>query len=241
MTTTNELLDSLKNDKKTLVTKLNEKGIEASADETFTTLCPKVGDIKQVESQSKVLINKDTGNLVTVGPFINYIKSFSNVQISENVTNLGALFRAYSNVEEIDISNLNFSNINSVQAMFYLDSKLIYINMENLDFGNVNNIQLMFDGCSSLKTLKFPNNLGKNFKEEKENNNFYKISFAVSKNLEHETLLNIFNKLYDLNLTYNVANGGTLYTQQLVIGPENIKKCSPEEIAIATAKGWTVS
>lgn len=241
MATTSDYLTQLQTDKQTLVTKLNEKGIEASNDETFTTLCPKVGDIKQSESQSKVLINKDTDRLVTVGPLVNYIKGFSNMQISENITDLSSLFRAYSNVEEIDISNLNFSNIKSIQAMFYLDSKLTYINMENLDLGNVNNVQLTFDGCSSLKTLKFPNNLGENFKEEKENNTFYKISFTASKNMEHETLLNIFNKLYDLNLSYDVANGGTLYTQQLIVGPDNIKKCSPEEIAIATNKGWTVS
>lgn len=241
MATTSEYLTQLQTDKQTLVTKLNEKGIEASDDETFTTLCPKVGDIKQSESQSKVLINKDPGNLVTIGPFVNYIKGFSNIQISENVTNLSALFRAYQNVEEIDISNLNFSNIKNIQAMFYLDSKLTYINMENLDFGNVNNIQLTFDGCSSLKNLKFPNNLGKNFKEEKENNTFYKLSFAASKNLEHESLLDIFNKLYDLNLTYDVANGGTLYTQQLIIGNTNLAKLTAEEIAVATNKGWTVS
>lgn len=54
--------------------------------------------------------------------------------------------------------------------------------------------------------------------------------------LTHESLMNIINNLYDLNLTYNVAGGGTLYTQKLVIGEENIAKLTADEIAIATAK-----
>ena len=48
--------------------------------------------------------------------------------------------------------------------------------------------------------------------------------------------MNVINNLYDLNLTYNVANGGTLYTQSLNLGSTNKAKLTAEEIAIATAK-----
>jgi hypothetical protein len=59
--------------------------------------------------------------------------------------------------------------------------------------------------------------------------------------LTHDSLINVINGLYDLNLTYDVANGGTLYTQTLNLGSTNKAKLTAEEIAIATAKGWTVS
>ena len=45
----------------------------------------------------------------------------------------------------------------------------------------------------------------------------------------------------DKHTSYDVANGGTLYTQQLVLGSTNMAKLTAEEIAIATNKGWTVS
>jgi len=61
-------------------------------------------------------------------------------------------------------------------------------------------------------------------------------------NLSHESLIDIItNGLYDLNLTYDVANGGKLYTQQLILGSTNMAKLTAEEIAIATNKGWSVS
>ena len=53
--------------------------------------------------------------------------------------------------------------------------------------------------------------------------------------------MNVINNLYDLNLTYDVANGGTLYAQSLVLGSTNMDKLTAEEIAIATAKGWNVT
>ena len=53
--------------------------------------------------------------------------------------------------------------------------------------------------------------------------------------------MKIINGLYDLNITYNVAGGGTLYTQTLQLGTHNSNKLTAEEKAIATAKGWTLA
>lgn len=47
----------------------------------------------------------------------------------------------------------------------------------------------------------------------------------------------MFTKLYDLNLTYDVANGGTLKTQKVDLHADVIAKLTPEQIAIATNKG----
>ena len=59
--------------------------------------------------------------------------------------------------------------------------------------------------------------------------------------------MDVINKIYDLNITYGVYDEegnpgtGTLYTQDLILGETNLAKLTPEEIAIATNKGWTVS
>ena len=62
------------------------------------------------------------------------------------------------------------------------------------------------------------------------------------KSITKESLIDVINNgLYDLSLTYDVANGETLYTQQLVLGSTNLAKLTADEIAIATSKGWSVS
>ena len=60
MATTNDYLTQLVNDKETLVNNLVEKGVEANANETFTSLVPKVLDIKSGggEVTKGVVINK---------------------------------------------------------------------------------------------------------------------------------------------------------------------------------------
>ena len=71
--------------------------------------------------------------------------------------------------------------------------------------------------------------------------NNYKLNLTNCTYLSHESLVDIINNLYDLNLTYNVENGGTLYAQRLVLGGTNLAKLTEEEIAIATSKGWNVT
>lgn len=45
MYTTQDYIDSLYNDRANIVKNLNEKGVEASANETFTQLAPKILNI----------------------------------------------------------------------------------------------------------------------------------------------------------------------------------------------------
>lgn len=84
-------------------------------------------------------------------------------------------------------------------------------------------------------------NLGKAYTQKTTNYTNYTLNLGSRTALTHDSLMNVINGLYDLNLTYNVANGGTLYTQKLVLGSTNIAKLTDDEIAIATAKGWTIT
>ena len=53
MPTTNDYIDQLKTDKQTLVNALNEKGVEATSNETFTSLAPKVSQIQAGSDSSE--------------------------------------------------------------------------------------------------------------------------------------------------------------------------------------------
>lgn len=61
------------------------------------------------------------------------------------------------------------------------------------------------------------------------------ISFAQSPNLTHESILNIFNTIYDMNLRNKKVS------VTIKLGAENFAKVTEEEIKIATDKGWIVT
>ena len=107
--------------------------------------------------------------------------------------------------------------------------------------GIIKTSTLGLSSYTSLTTFNGIRNLGKGYVQKTENYNYYKFDLSKCISLTKESLVNIINNLYDLNLSYDVAGGGTLYTQQLVLGETNLAKLTEDEIAVATNKGWTVS
>ena len=105
-----------------------------------------------------------------------------------------------------------------------------------LDASNVIYVGGFCDSCIALTLFEGLKNLGKAYVQKTVNYTNYRLNLNYCTKLTHESLMNVINNLYDLNLTYDVANGGTLYTQSLVLGSQNISKLTAEEIAIATAK-----
>ena len=203
--------------------------------------------------------------LFYMGARTDYIQEL--ISLCENVTSTKNMFYSCSTLETIDLSNFDTSNVTDMQNMFTSCSNLKSINLSNFNTKKVTNAQQMFYGCSQLETLdlssfefdsvsninyfasslrklvnfKSPKNIGKGFVNKTENyiNCVYKLSDSTK--LTHESLLDVINNLYDLNLTYDVANGGTLYRQSLQLGSTNLAKLTAEEIAIATNKGWNVT
>lgn len=138
---------------------------------------------------------------------------------------------------EMDISNLVtmascFESV-SPERINFLGSAEKLINLQNAFNAFYNKEDFVdFSGIP---------NLGKAYTQQSSNYASYTLNLSNSTNLTHDSLMNVINGLYDLNLTYNVAGGGTLYTQKLKLGSTNLAKLTDDEIAIATAKGWTVS
>lgn len=135
----------------------------------------------------------------------------------------------------ISIKNIkNTNNIESCRETFYNCSKLK--ELSEMDTSNVKNISYAFRNCKSLEILGGLLNLGKAYTEKTENYSDYRLDLSTSPLLTHESLMNVINGLYDLNLTYDVANGGTLYTQKIKLGSTNLAKLTAEEIRNSDSK-----
>ncbi|MBE6139281.1 MAG: BspA family leucine-rich repeat surface protein [Firmicutes bacterium] len=160
---------------------------------------------------------------------------------TSKVTKLDGIFKQ-TGFKEFDLSNFDTSNVTSMRELFYYTtSTLRSINLGTWDASKVNDIYNAFYYIGDLEDLIFMNNLGKGFTKKSNNSSSYQIDLHYSNDLTYESLMDVINKLYDLNLTYDVANGGTLYTQKLIIGAKNIAKLTSEELNIVINKGWTVS
>lgn len=131
------------------------------------------------------------------------------------------------------IPQLDTKNATKWTSMFRECSSLKTV--PQLDASNALVLTSIFAGCTSLENLGGLVNLGKAYIKT-QTDSAYTLNFGSSSNLTHESLMNVINGLYDLNLTYDVANGGTLYTQNLYLASTNLAKLTAEEIAIATAK-----
>lgn len=80
-------------------------------------------------------------------------------------------------------------------------------------------------------------NLGKGFLQNGRADAHTMVFDSYMQNLSHDSLVNIFNGLYDLNLhTFTFTNQPTIQ-----LGATNYSRVSAAEIKIATDKGWIVT
>lgn len=217
------------------------------------------------------LSNFDTSKVTNMQNMFSYNSNLKELDLSNfntsSCTNFTSMFTNSSAFTSLDISNFDLTKCTSVYGMFSFCSNMKTIilpknqilgatsagqmiaycyvletlDLSGLDFQNANTIGSLLYNDSKLTDLKFCSNFGKGFTYKSSNNANHKLDLSKSTLLTHESLMDVINKLYDLNLTYDVANGGTLYTQELVIGATNLSKLTSEELNIVVQKGWVVS
>ena len=157
---------------------------------------------------------------------------------TSNVTNMNRMF-AMCELSLKEIPQFNTSKVLDFGSVFigcrYLET------IPALDASRVNKINSAFQNCTNLKNIGGFLNIGNNYTQKTANYGNYMLNLSACTALTHDSLMNIINNLYDLNVRYDVANGGTLYTQTLNLGSTNKAKLTAEEIAIATERGWSVS
>ena len=200
---------------------------------TFTTL-PDSLDFSNVTDMSYMFHNC---LLLTTIPVID----------TSNTTDMYHMFNGCNNL--ITIPQLNTTNVTTMNYMFSNCKSLTTI--PQLNTAKVTIMYNMFNGCKSLSSLPLfncgeVNDMGSFFGYSSINTlthlgGFKDLKISVTSefidlvpNLTIESLMNVINNLYDLT-----ANG--LSGETLVFGQTNLDKLSAEQIAVATAKGWTLT
>ena len=119
--------------------------------------CSKLKAIKGLNTliTSKVTTMEGMFQLCSVVKFVN----ISNFDTS-NVTNMSYMFNKCKKLKEIKgFDKFNTYKVKGMYAMFQYCTELEYLNLSNFDTSNVNNMAFMFSQCNNIKEIKGLNNL----------------------------------------------------------------------------------
>ena len=207
-------------------------------------LCGKVTDTQYmfyncgntvVDENIKALASLDTSETINMRLMFYSCYSLKNLILTNfntsKVINMSNMFTSCSALEKLDVSSFDTSNVTDMYQMFNYCSKLTNLDLSSFNMQKVKNVSNILTSCTQLINLKSFKNLGKGYTQKTNSYSDYSLLLVYCNNLTYESLIDVItNGLYDLNLTYDVANGGTLYTQNLQLGPTNLAKLTPEEI-----------
>lgn len=198
-------------------------------------------------------LNFNTSGITNMsGMFLNCLSledvDFENLDTS-NVTTMQRMFYGSSynynkpsTIGNIDISSFNTSSLTDISEMFGYYSGEILTLGNNFDCSKVTKVNPF--GTNGQTKVKIINgnfkNLGQAYTAQTTHYGEYGLLLHGS-DINHDSLVSIIDGLYDLNLSYNVAGGGTLYRQRLQLGAINYNKLTAAEIQVATDKGWDVT
>lgn len=219
-----------------------------------------IGNITFENATKATLLFQNCANLETItslhipkateiNGIFRYCNKLTNIPYIniENATNANGLF--YSCTSLTTIPQLNTKNIKDLSSFFYGCSSLISI--PELDTSSCTNFSYFVNGCNSLTSIALLNCKSVSgqmniFGYNTLNNLTYLGGFKDLKvsatsnfldkvpNLTVESLMNVINNVYDLT-----ANG--LSGKSMKFGQTNLDKLTEEQIAVATAKGWTIT
>ena len=186
----------------------------------------------------------DTSNVTDMYGMFEGCSSLTSIPLldTSKVTDMCMMFKGCSSLTSIPL--LDTTNVTSMDSMFYGCSSLTSI--PQLDTSNVTTMNNMFSGCTSLtsiplldtsKVTKMNSMLGySNITTLTDLGGFKNLSISITSyfldkcpNLTAESLMNVINNL------------ATVSGQSLKFGSTNLNKLTADQIAIATAKGWTLT
>lgn len=175
----------------------------------------------------------DTSNMIQIDAMFQGCRSLTAIpQINtQNVENFNGLFNNCSNLTSVPA--LDTSKATNIGYMFTLCTKLK--STFEINASKVTNVAGFVNYCSSLTEIGPLVNLGEAYSTSSSENAWgYSLDLSYCKSLSHDSLVNLFNNLYD------IASKGC-NKQKINLGTENLAKLTQEEIAIATNKGWNVT
>lgn len=101
---------------------------------------------------------------ITAQPFVNYVTEIKSVKFDESFQKsklipfaLGDWFANCINLEQVDFTNFNSSEVENMSSTFFNCQNLTSVNFENFDTSNVTDMSNMFVDCINLKELNLSN------------------------------------------------------------------------------------
>ena len=173
--------------------------------------------------------NFDLSYVQFASSMFNGCSSLTSVSLSntQNIGYMDSMFYGCSSLTTIP--QINTSGCTDMKNMFYGCSSLTTI--PELNCEQVMDMRYTFYGCTNLTTLGGFKNIGSKSWSLTSYGNIF-LDLSSSPNLSRESVLNVFNKLYDRN---------SMETLTIKLHEYVFMTLYTTDIAIATKKGWIVS
>ena len=205
----------------------------------------------QCKVESLNISNLDTSSVTNMSGMFKECTNLTSLDVSNfdtsNVTDMSYMFYYCSSLTSLDVSNFDTSKVTNMDSMFNYCSSLTSLDVSNFNTSKVTNMYYMFANHRKLTDL-YINFDVRSIKDDTYN---YDGIFYDCSSLE-----NVVGKFegakYDLSLlacplTAQSAmvfiNGLATVTEKrtLKLSRTTYDSLTPEQIAIATSKGWTVT
>lgn len=231
-----------------LVETLTNKGVTATADETTTSLINKVSDISSggddsilaslIDRSIKSVVIPDGVTSIGKNAFC-FCSSLTSIIIPNGVTKIGdsAFYNCTSLTSIIIPDSVTSIEKNAFGVCIKLKSIIIPNGVTSIEAN-------LFQDCRNLVSVTIPNSITTirsgvfyncaNLEKVTLGDGFNANNLVLSASTKYirETILQWLNALAD-------RTGQTAY--KLTIGATNLQKLTEEDIAIATAKNWTLA
>lgn len=194
-------------------------------------MCQSVTDFPEIDTSNGLTFSNMYGNC--------YLLEYVPPLITEKATDITGMF---TNCKILKVfPSIITSNVNKMGGL--INNCKLLTSLPKLDCGNVTSTTPILDG--NTETLTNLTDLG-GFENLKVSWGNYFLSRTP--NLTVDSLMNVINGLWDWTDYPDgkaPLNNGTIYsfgtTHKLKFGQTNLDKLSDEQIAVATAKGWTLT
>lgn len=190
-------------------------------------------------------------------------------ELQEPLTNANAMFKDMSYLETLDLNGLDTSQVTNMSSMFDVCSNLTSLDVSNFNTSNVTDMSIMLSGLYRIKSLNLTSFDTSNVTDMSNMLNYNRnlidlyLNFDIS-SVESiyfifdsdDNLTNVVGKFEgtkdDLDLSYSPLTAASAMvfinglatvttTRTLSLSATTYDSLTNEQIAIATAKGWTVT
>ena len=192
--------------------------------------------------------NFDTSNVTNMGNMFNDCRRLESLDLSSfdtsKVTDMSYMFYDCERLETLDLSNFDTINVKSARQMISFCPKLKTVDASNFDTRNLSDFNLMFCNCDELTTLYANIDFSKAYTDL---NLFYSDDLLTNIVGRFSNIKQSFFIESSPNLTVDslmvIINGLATVTEKrtLALSAKTYDSLTPEQIAIATSKGWTVT